>query len=577
MNVVVERTVEIVGVISSPTVVRVDMGNVGPQGEEGPQGNAGTSTAPSYTKAAMLALPSPSAGDLVRLSDDIRGLWIYNGIQWKSITGWADVTDFGAVGAGGDDTAAIQAAEAACPVGAMVYLPATEGVGINQTVYGVTAPIELAAGKSLVGSGLGTPAQGVTIKALAGFTGYAVIENDHWTLGIEELWWNGGAIENLVIDCDGEADHGVAIYQMGEESVCRRVSVWNAVDDGWVLAGVHAPATLEYCSSWECGGYGLSMTTHPTLYPTAAAGNVRLIGFSGDLSVAGHVWIGGTHQVSIIGIKSERHTQGIVIGADGEDRIGGLAAQVFLTGSFNAGNVNGLDVVKIVGNAQPIVVIGPTNSTGVGAGDYENYINDTYASKTLAKADMGDAIGMIFWNGVVVSGATEFMLDREKALRLRHPTTSAIIDVLKWSSNEQVEIRGGEATEGVVIRDTLSNALMQFRAAANGGIAAYVRFSPEVGIMFPIDVWNIDTNGNNRLHFAGGGRTYLDAGTTSGPILSVRGPGNVEFVEVNGTIADGETAFLVRVDRAGVESVVRVKEGASGTGPGGVGRALYTT
>lgn len=50
----------------------------------------------------------------------------------------------------------------------------------------------------------------------------------------------------------------------------------------------------------------------------------------------------------------------------------------------------------------------------------------------------------------------------------------------------------------------------------------------------------------------------------------------VILARFNPTIADGETALLIRRNKGGVYSEKRVKEGADGTGPGGVGRGLYT-
>ena len=54
-----------------------------------------------------------SAGALARVADNIRGVWIYNGAAWVSLTGRANLTDFGSkcddtgAGLGTDDTAAI--------------------------------------------------------------------------------------------------------------------------------------------------------------------------------------------------------------------------------------------------------------------------------------------------------------------------------------------------------------------------------------------------------------------------------------------------------------------------------------
>lgn len=123
MSLVTFAPTEAMQVTLRPRIYKVDIGKVGFTGPTGPTGPPGTSTAPSYTKAAMLALPSPTAGNIVRVTDDIRGLWMYTGTQWKSITGWADVTDFGAKGDGvTDDGAAVRTAALAA-AGKTLYFP----------------------------------------------------------------------------------------------------------------------------------------------------------------------------------------------------------------------------------------------------------------------------------------------------------------------------------------------------------------------------------------------------------------------------------------------------------------------
>lgn len=76
-----------------PRRFTVDLGTQGPQG---PQGPAGAAIATGRTKAAMLALPSPTAGDLVRVTDAERGLWMYTGAQWIRTAGpvQADVDEW---------------------------------------------------------------------------------------------------------------------------------------------------------------------------------------------------------------------------------------------------------------------------------------------------------------------------------------------------------------------------------------------------------------------------------------------------------------------------------------------------
>ncbi|MEU4920174.1 glycosyl hydrolase family 28-related protein [Streptomyces parvus] len=92
-----------------------------------------------------------------------------------SVRDWLNVLDFGAVGDNAtDDTAAIQAALAACPMGGIVYLPAG--------AYRTSAPLTIPPAVTLMGThtnlmtvvGLVDPP--CYIRPLAGFAGAAVIQ-----------------------------------------------------------------------------------------------------------------------------------------------------------------------------------------------------------------------------------------------------------------------------------------------------------------------------------------------------------------------------------------------------------------
>lgn len=74
------------------------------------------------TESTYAGLPAPgAAGSLRKVTDSVRGIWMDTGVQWAQI-GWgaANILDFGAVGDGSDDTAAIQAA---LDTGADVVIP----------------------------------------------------------------------------------------------------------------------------------------------------------------------------------------------------------------------------------------------------------------------------------------------------------------------------------------------------------------------------------------------------------------------------------------------------------------------
>jgi hypothetical protein len=97
---------------------RVRINQVGPQGATG---TPGTAAAAASTKTG---LPT-TAGEVRRVTDNVRGLWAADGVQSISLSGErADVRWFGADPAAADNTAAIQAAHnAAALVGGVVGFP----------------------------------------------------------------------------------------------------------------------------------------------------------------------------------------------------------------------------------------------------------------------------------------------------------------------------------------------------------------------------------------------------------------------------------------------------------------------
>jgi hypothetical protein len=88
-------------------VVVVRHGGIpGATGPTGPQGNAGTSTAPSY---AYASLPSASpAGQIARVTDNARGLWMSDGTTWNKVTNTIDLWDWAEPSDSVDQTSEIQ-------------------------------------------------------------------------------------------------------------------------------------------------------------------------------------------------------------------------------------------------------------------------------------------------------------------------------------------------------------------------------------------------------------------------------------------------------------------------------------
>lgn len=286
--------------------------------------------------------------------------------------------------------------------GGRLTLPAPRHLG---DYYIVNAPIIVHPGCQLVGMTLrtdptgGSDGTGTRIVPSSTFTGDAVVLSSTWTDGTDLSTWHAGSLEDFYVDCLGIAARGVGIYCMGDSSVLRRVYVQGATGDGFCLAGEQAPATVEDCSSFNStGGYGLSLIAHPTNgAKTGNGGNVRLIGFGGDLNASGQLHIGGSQRVVHSGLKSEGHNPCIYIDGSGT---GGGAAALDVSGFANT-SISNADFIKIGGTAQPVIV-----STATPTG-YTNIVNDTVAGKTLASSSLAFNAGLVTWNGSMVFHAAE--------------------------------------------------------------------------------------------------------------------------------------------------------------------------
>lgn len=105
---------------------------------------------PSYAYASLPSSSSGTAGNLARVTDRMRGLWMDSGSEWVSVNGRTfDVMEFGAVGDNStDDSAAIQAAinAASAAGGGVVHFPVPDGAGYR------------------INTGLTIPANGITLN-----------------------------------------------------------------------------------------------------------------------------------------------------------------------------------------------------------------------------------------------------------------------------------------------------------------------------------------------------------------------------------------------------------------------------
>jgi hypothetical protein len=167
-----------------------------------------TLTTPILKSYAIASLPAAgTAGRLARVTDGIRGIWKDTGTAWVSVTGYADVADFGAVeDCATDDAAAIQAAidvsspSAPAMLGNKCYKANTaltiatnfqslEGRGVASVIWGNHTGYALQAGNG------STERIGMTVKNLHLWspTGNGFLSTQANKSHFENIWaWSAG-------------------------------------------------------------------------------------------------------------------------------------------------------------------------------------------------------------------------------------------------------------------------------------------------------------------------------------------------------------------------------------------------
>jgi hypothetical protein len=203
-------------------------------------------TTPSY---ALASLPAAGvAGRVVRVTDNIRGLWTDTGTQWHSITEFADARDWGVKADGvTDDYAACQQALDDID-GTVLVWPR----GLIRT----SATLSITEGTRMSGrlaepsniSGYGTSFQPLTGANIDVFKGanIDVAGSNHWGHGI--------VIENLKIEGVSGQTAGSGIrMSMGEESALRNVICKAFPEAGFRFQRNQSPGTCYNIAAFDNG------------------------------------------------------------------------------------------------------------------------------------------------------------------------------------------------------------------------------------------------------------------------------------------------------------------------------------
>jgi hypothetical protein len=338
---------------------------------------------------------------------------------------------YGATGDGtADDTAAINAALAACPEGAEVYLPAG--------VYLTTSPITLRRNRTLRGAHSGRwpydTGGPCSIRAAAGFTGDAIIRlrdeeelfgavgapaaglsvgpNDQSGMAITRLAIDGA---NVAGPIDGIKATGLARSVRITDVTVRRCTGYgirtavyvradasNNYPRGWALQQVVA----DHCT---LDGFRFDLLNDSTLVDCVAGGNgvagYRITG-AGELLIVGcraawnfggpGFYLTGTTYGNVVlsACSTDRNDQhGIFIDAQGRTPI--LLSGVTLRRDGRNGGAGGANRsgVLVAGATTPVVISGITTQTGIDDDNVSGASSPQYglrvASSTSVTVDSG--------------------------------------------------------------------------------------------------------------------------------------------------------------------------------------------
>jgi hypothetical protein len=374
--------------------------------------------------------------------------------------------------------------------------------------YLITSPIRLRSRAQLVGESPSVD-HGAVFFASTGVVWAAnrgVIEtkNFSWIAGGGEGakpdFWFWGLLENIAVQCNSVVDYGIVIWCVGEESRLYRCDARYAKKANIFMGGEMAVGHLDNCSGWySATGVGLLMDDHPN--PSFApaitpqdggrgnGGSIRLIGFSGDHNVLGHIKATGSQIVEVVGLKSEFNTPCITIGGSGQAN---NRQRWNITGYRFASDVSGAnrDLVQITGTARPQVVIGAGacyNAT--------NVINDIANSITVVKQAEGfptfydlDYEVHLRTRASRMPGVVTFQSDRlidNPSFTMAHPTVAAIRYKITAQNvgTDQVKFEVGSTPNKIFSVDAASNGDLFKLYSFNGtGMEAIVKMFNSAGL-----------------------------------------------------------------------------------------------
>lgn len=297
----------------------------------------------STTEAGRVELANEA--EAITGTDDTRAM---TPLRTRQAAQYETPYTYGGVGDGSaDDTAAIQAA-----IDAALGSGGRGKVRIPRGSWKITEPIIMPERVNIVGDGPRIDGySGTVIIADSGFSGLAMFVTSSWSLTASD-WWHWASLEDMTIDGNDVAD-GVAVYQAGEVSSLKRLTLRRMAETGIIATGAHAPLLIDSCQSWGDYDTMIHLTSHPSLAGNSGAVHIR--DCSGDGHTVAFVRISGSHAVTVTNPKTEVHPNAVIV-IDGATTGGDSPALTVVGGYSN--EASGLDeLVRIDDTAQPSIVL----------------------------------------------------------------------------------------------------------------------------------------------------------------------------------------------------------------------------
>jgi hypothetical protein len=389
-------------------------------------------------------------------------------------------------------------------------------------------------------------------------------------------WMHNFAFTNCGIDGNKVADYGFKIYQMGEVGHITDCTIQDCRQAGVFATGSHAPFTMRNCTVLGPGEFEADPATSPKTYihphpytglhfgkhPTLGgnAGEVRLIGLSGDKNNGGILRISGGHHVTAFGSKFENNSFKTILfdqqGLGGNIGKGGGAASIALVGGFSQDPTSQYktseEIIRIEEGVTPSITMNNFNFTqGVNSAEYGDGVGTNDRNPPVQFYDSNGQ----FYTPALIRTIGEPKSYTGDGTTTQFNTVHSDVDVYLGSNPPVLQTTGY----------SVSNSQVIFVTAPASGVAIYIwseivtptinsvgsvrqpflSFGPGMNTFHS----NIQLGKGNSLY-----ATRYDNETT-GPVLSLRSDNIVglkAFTSAGVALIDDQSQMRIKANRNGI-------------------------